>query len=98
MAEEQATPHAGHGPGKTVPLNIEFLNFCGARFSEHAENYTAAAADLLTAIAKNMSLAAQICDRMASLRFEVAEIASKCTDLDAARELRDALDDAGKAV
>jgi hypothetical protein len=93
MATDQPTPNP-----KTVTLNIEFLNFCGARFHEHADNFTPAAADLLTAIAKDLNLAAQICDRMASLRFEVGEIAAKCSDPDAARELRDALDDAARGV
>jgi hypothetical protein len=87
-------------PNTPVPLNIEFLNFCAARFGEQADNFTAIAADQLTAVAKNLRLAANICDRFASLRFEVAEIASKASilDPDTARELRDALDDAAKEV
>jgi hypothetical protein len=93
MAENQATP-------KTVPLGIDFLNFCAARFGEHADNFTAVAADMLGAIANDLKLAAKICDRLASLRFEIAEIASKADllDPDTARELRDALDDAAKGV
>jgi len=54
--------------------------------------------DVLNAIAGDLKLASTIAGRLAHLRFEVSEIAAKSTDPDAARELRDALDDAAKGV
>ena len=73
----------------TTILNIETLNAIGARLFEHADSVIAR-----REIADDMRLAGRICDKLASLRFEIAEIAAKTKDTDTARELRDALSDA----
>ena len=41
----------------------------------------------------DLRLAAQACGRLADVRAEISEIATKCKDPDAARELRDLLAD-----
>ena len=84
----------------TIPLNIEALNFIGAQCFERADKLTSAATDLLTVIAGDLKLAARICDRLADLRFAVAEIAAKIenTNPAAARDLRAALETAAAEV
>jgi hypothetical protein len=84
-------------PQPTIPLDIEALNFFAARLREQADAFKAVAEDK-SATASNLELGANVCQRLASLRFEISEITSKCTDPDTARELRDALDDAAKEV
>ena len=84
----------------TIPLGIEALNFAASQFREQAD-VLKFAADAKRAVADNLVLAANICQRLADLRFEVAEIAAKTTTQSpehTARELRDALDDAAKGV
>jgi hypothetical protein len=71
-------------------FDIETLNAIGARLFEHADAIT-------QDIAADLRLSAQICHRLASLRFRVAEIAEQALahhewDRAAfARDLRDAL-------
>jgi hypothetical protein len=81
----------------TIPLGIEALSIVATGFREQADAYRAAA-DAKRAVAVNLTVAANICDRLASLRFEIGEILTHTTDPDTARELRDALDDAAKEV
>ncbi len=79
----------------TPPFTIEGLSTIGARFFDRADAITAVACQDLAA---NMRLAARITDKLASLRFRIAEIAAKAIehpDWDnaaIARDLRDALD------
>jgi hypothetical protein len=71
-------------------FNIETLAAIGARLSEHADAIT-------QDIAADLRLSARVCDRLASLRGRVAEIAQAALDRpqwDAAafaRDIRDAL-------
>jgi hypothetical protein len=71
-------------------LNIETLNAIGARLSGHADALT-------QDIAVDLRLSARVCDRLASLRSRIAEIAAQALDRpqwDAAafaRDVRDAL-------
>jgi hypothetical protein len=90
------TPNIGNTPMSkaidkpTTILNIEALNAIGARLSEHA-------AAITQDIAADLRLSARVCDRLASLRGRVAEIAQAALDRpqwDAAafaRDIRDAL-------
>jgi len=101
MATDNPTP---------IPLTYEALNFIGARLGEHADNYTTAANDLLTVISNDLKLAAQICDRFASLRFDIGEVITKIEapqtveavqsahPVDITRELRAALEKAAAEV
>jgi len=74
-------------------FNIETLNALGARLSGNAEAIT-------QRIAADLRLAARICEKLASLRFRIAEIAEQALaqpewDRAAfARDLRDTLADA----
>jgi len=45
------------------------------------------------ALEQDLRLAARACDRLADLRFAVAETAAKCRDQDAMQELLEALKD-----
>jgi hypothetical protein len=74
-----------------IPFTIESLNTISAHLFEHADTITNAAR---RDVAADLRLAARACDKFASLRFEVAEIAATTKDPDTARELRDALADA----
>ena len=102
MATDQPTPIA-------IPLTYESLNFIGARLVEHADNYTTAANDLLTVISNDLKLSARICDRFASLRFDIGEVITKIeaaqgaspqtfARVDITRELRAALEKAAAEV
>jgi hypothetical protein len=89
MAETKPTP----------TLDYETLNLIAARLSEHADAITNAARQ---DIANDLRLAARIADKMADLRFRVAEIAEQALahpewDRAAfARDLRAALADAAE--
>jgi len=79
---------------KRAILDIETLNAIGARLCEHADAITnAARRDVVV----DLRLAARISDKLASLRFRVAEIADKAIahpewdNAAIARDLRDAL-------
>jgi hypothetical protein len=73
-------------------FNIETLNAIGARLFDHA--------DVITNVGADLRLAARIADKLASLRFRIAEIAEAALahpewDRAAfARDLRSALQDA----
>jgi hypothetical protein len=89
-----------------ITLDLEFLNFTAASLGDRADALAAlisamknaVVTNALTTLTNDLKLASTIAERLAHLRFEVAEIAAKSTDPDAARELRDALDDAAKGV
>jgi hypothetical protein len=81
----------------TIPLGIDALNFAASQFHDQADKFRVAA-DARNTLAANLALAARICDRLASLRFEVAEIAAKTADPTAARDLRAALEDAARGA
>jgi hypothetical protein len=76
----------------TTIFDIETLNAIGARLAEHADATQEMAADL--------RLAAWVCDKLAGLRFRIAEIAAQALDRpqwDAgafARDIRQSLDEA----
>jgi hypothetical protein len=57
-----------------TPLNIETLNALGARLFDHAEDV--AANIEFEPLVLDLKLAARACDRLAGLRFQVAEIAA----------------------
>lgn len=57
-------------------MNIETLNAIGARLLEHADAIVNAARQ---DIAKDLWLATRVADKLAKLRFEVAEIAPRVT-------------------
>jgi hypothetical protein len=74
-------------------LNIENLTLIGARLYDYAAQIAPALPDT----AKDVRLAARACDRLASLRFRVGEIAELALAQDpgaTARDLHDALADA----
>lgn len=89
-----------------INLDLEMLNFAAAQLGDRADALAAlisamknaVVTDALTALTNDLKLASTIAERLAHLRFEVAEIAAKSTDQDTARELRDALADAAKGV
>jgi hypothetical protein len=72
-------------------LDIENLSAISMRLYDKAE-----ALDHMIAqreLAADMRLAARICDRLATMRFEITEIAARCTDAAIARDLRNLLDE-----
>jgi hypothetical protein len=76
-----------------TPLNIENLTLIGARLYDYADTIALALPDT----AKDVRLAARACDKLAGLRFRVAEIAEMALTQDpgaTARDLHDALADA----
>jgi hypothetical protein len=72
-------------------LDAVALAATSSRLSERAEQITQIT---LQGLAEDLRIAARCCDALALIRAEVSEIMSKCQDADAARELRDLLDDA----
>jgi hypothetical protein len=77
----------------TTVLSIENLTLIGARLYDYASQITAALPDT----AKDVRLAARVCDKLASLRFRVGEIAEMALNQDpgaTARDLHEALADA----
>jgi hypothetical protein len=76
-----------------TPLSIENLTLIGARLYDYANTIAIA----LPHTAKDIRLAARVCDRLASLRFRVGEIAEITLSQDpgaTARDLHEALADA----
>ena len=75
-------------------LNAEEINKIAVRLGERADQIT-----MITSqdLALDLRLASRICDKLTHIRAEVAQIAGRCTDKDAARELRDMLDDAERS-
>jgi hypothetical protein len=75
----------------TIPLTTEELTSVGARLYARADAIDQVA---LQDLSRDIRLAARVCERLALVRTEISQIADKCTDQDAARELRDLLSDA----
>ena len=81
---------------KPTIFDIPTLNAIGARLGDHADKITNAARQ---DIAADLRLAAQIADKLASLRFRIGGIAGKAIEhpewdnAAIARDLRSALDD-----
>jgi hypothetical protein len=75
----------------TTKFDIEGLNALALRLSDHADEVLAR-----RDVGETLRQAARVCDRLAHLRFEISEIISKVKDPDAARELRDALEEAAR--
>jgi hypothetical protein len=90
IPEVTTTMSDNHEPAFT----IENLNAIGARLLDHADAITNAAR---RDVAADLRLAARIADKLASLRFQISEIAAKTKDHDTARALSDALTDAEAA-
>jgi len=67
-------------------VSIETLNAAAVRFRDHADGILAR-----RDVARDLHYAADIASGLAHLRFCVAEIAAKTTDLKAADELRNCL-------
>ena len=80
----------------TIIFNIEVLNAVGARLFDRADEIE----NICQGLTDDLTLAARIADKLASLRFRIAEIAEAALahpewDRAAyARDLRDALKDA----
>jgi hypothetical protein len=73
-----------------ILLSFVELTAIGARPNKRADEiHQITLADLV----RDLRLAAQITGRLADVRAEISEIAAKCTDPSAARELRDLLAD-----
>jgi hypothetical protein len=73
-----------------ILLSFVELTAIGARLTERADQiHQITLADLVL----DLRLAAQACGRLADVRAEISEIAAKCKDPDATRELRDMLQD-----
>jgi hypothetical protein len=83
--------------GKPITnFDIEALNALGGRLFDHADSITNVAAHEME---PDIRLAAQACDKLAGLRFRVAEIAAVASNQNGgatARDLRDALDNAAR--
>jgi hypothetical protein len=88
---------------KTTPtiFDIPTLNAISGRLCDHADGLMSpaiASPATVTDIAADLRLAARIADKLASLRFRIAEIAGKAIEhpewdnAAIARDLRDALD------
>jgi hypothetical protein len=78
----------------TLNLTAGELNTAATRLFERADTITQIT---LTDLVSDLRLAGQACERLAAVRAELSEIAAKCRDHDAARELRDMLDDAERS-
>lgn len=75
-------------------FNIETLSALGARLFDHADSIVNVAAHEMEG---DLRLAARVCEKLSSLRFRIAEIASTALHQNGAataRDLRDALADA----
>jgi hypothetical protein len=72
-----------------ISLSFVELTAIGARLTERADQIHQIT---LAELVLDLRLAAQVCGRLADVRAEISEIATKCKDPDAARELRDLLD------
>jgi hypothetical protein len=78
-------------------FSIEGLNALATRLHDRADTFfaegeaLASVSEAKRSIAAEIELAASVCDRLASLRFDVAEIANETADTDCARKLREAL-------
>jgi len=84
------------GSNETKPtiLDIETLNAISARLRDRADSvHQFSLAELI----EDLRIAARCADLLGHIRFEVSEIAAKCLDEDAARELRDLIEDAKRA-
>jgi hypothetical protein len=82
-------------PVKSAPiLDIETLNAVALGLRERSDTIQQVT---LLDWAVDLRTAARCADLLAHIRFELGEIAAKCTDADAAREIRDLLADAGRA-
>jgi hypothetical protein len=81
------------GTEPTPKFDIEGLNALALRLAEHADA-TLACKDA----ERDLQLASAACDRLAHSRFDVSEIAAKCLDADATRELHDALEEAARGA
>jgi hypothetical protein len=83
--------------GKPITnFDIEALNAVGGRLFDHADSITNVAAHEMEG---DIRLAAKACDKLAGLRFRVAEIAAVAPHQNGAataRHLRDALDNTAR--
>ncbi len=83
-------------PTKPTVLDIETLHAIGARLYDRADQVTQVT---LADLALDLRLAAKVCNKMADLRFRIAEIAEAALKQDGAataRDLRQLLDDTGE--
>jgi hypothetical protein len=84
------------GNNQPTAFDIEALNALSARLFDHADSITNVAAHEM---ARDIRLTAKACDKLAGLRFRVAEIAAVAPHQDGgatARDLRYALDNAAR--
>jgi hypothetical protein len=82
---------------KPTAFDIEALNALSARLFDHAEDIAAALE--FEPVTADLRLAARACNKLAGLRFRVAEIAAVASHQNrgaTARDLRYALDNAAR--